>query len=76
MNKKDLIDSIAKKTDMTKKDSAAALNATIEAIQAALSKGDSVGLVGFGTFLVKKRKARSGVNPRRSRASQRRRRSK
>jgi len=53
----------AEKTGMTKKDASAALNATIETIQEALSKADSVGLVGFGTFLVKERAARSGRNP-------------
>jgi len=63
MTKKDLVDSIAEKAGMTKKDAAAALNATIETIQEALSKGDSVGLVGFGTFLVRKRAARTGRNP-------------
>jgi len=63
MTKKDLVDSIAEKTGMTKKDASAALNATIETIQEALSKGDSVGLVGFGTFIVRKRAARTGRNP-------------
>jgi len=63
MTKKDLVDSIAEKAGMTKKDAGIALNATIETIQEALSKDDSVGLVGFGTFLVRKRAARTGRNP-------------
>ena len=61
--KKQLVDSIAEKADVTKKDASAALNATIETLQEALSKGDSVGLVGFGTFLVRGRAAREGRNP-------------
>lgn len=64
MNKTDLIDAIAAKTDLSKKDSEAALKATLEAIKGALKKGDKVVLVGFGTFSVKKRAARTGLNPR------------
>lgn len=62
MNKAELIAEIAKATS-TKKDAEAALDAGIEAIKKALKKGDSVTLVGFGTFSVSKRKARKGRNP-------------
>lgn len=61
--KKQLVDSIAEKADMTKKDSRAVLDATIESIQEAIGQGDAVGLVGFGTFLVRERAAREGRNP-------------
>ncbi|MCR5593961.1 MAG: HU family DNA-binding protein [Saccharofermentans sp.] len=63
MNKTELIDAIAKKADISKKDAEAALKATIETIETALTKGDKVSLVGFGTFEVKKRAAREGRNP-------------
>ena len=63
MNKTDLIDAIAAKTDLSKKDSEAALKATLEAIKGALKTGDKVTLVGFGTFEVKERAAREGRNP-------------
>ncbi len=64
MNKQQLVEEIAKKTGLTKKDSAAALDAFIGAVKASLKKGDDVRLVGFGTFAVRKRKARKGRNPR------------
>lgn len=63
MNKTDLINRIAEKTDLTKKDSQAALTAMLEAIEESLQKGDKVQLVGFGTFEVRNRKARKGRNP-------------
>ena len=63
MNKTELIDAIAKKADISKKDAEAALKATIESIEGALSAGDKVTLVGFGTFEVKERAAREGRNP-------------
>ena len=63
MMKKDLVAAIAEKTGLTKKDSDAALSAAIEAITAALAKGESVQLTGFGTFAVKTRAARKGLNP-------------
>jgi DNA-binding protein HU-beta len=62
MNKGDLIEAVAKVT-CTKKEAAVALDATLAAIQKALKKGEAVTLVGFGTFAVKKRKARIGRNP-------------
>lgn len=63
MMKKELAASIAEKTGLTKKDSEAALNAVVEAITEALAKGESVQLTGFGTFAVKERAARTGLNP-------------
>ena len=63
LTKQNLIDEVAAKTGLTKKQSGAALNAVIESIQDALANGDSVGLIGFGTFEVRKRAARSGRNP-------------
>ena len=64
MNKNELISSIASTTGLTKTDSAKAIDATFEAITKALTKGDKVPLVGFGTFAVSKRAAREGRNPR------------
>lgn len=63
MNKSELIDAVASKSNLTKKDSEAAVNAVIEAVKDALSKGDKVQLVGFGTFEVRNRNARTGLNP-------------
>jgi len=63
MNKSDLIANVATKTGLSKKDSAAALDATLAAITEALAKGDSLTLVGFGTFAVSERTAREGINP-------------
>ena len=63
MNKAELINAVAEKTSMSKKDSEAAVTAALEAITAALSDGDKVQLVGFGSFEVKKREARVGRNP-------------
>jgi len=62
MNKAQLIDEVAKVT-CTKKEAEMALDATFAAIQKALKKGGTVTLVGFGTFRVSKRKARTGRNP-------------
>lgn len=62
MNKAQLIEEVAKVT-CTKKEAASALDATLAAIQKSLKKGDSVTLVGFGTFAISKRKARKGRNP-------------
>jgi len=63
MNKADLIEAVAKAV-CTKKEAAAAVDAMIEAIKDALKKGEAVTLVGFGTFKVVERKARTGRNPR------------
>ena len=64
MNKSELIAAVAEKASLSKKDSEAAVNAALEAITAALQDGDKVQLVGFGSFEVKKRAARTGRNPR------------
>ncbi len=63
MNKSELVAEMAKKTGLTKKDSESALKAFIEAVSTELSKGKSVQLIGFGTFAVGKRAARTGRNP-------------
>ena len=63
MNKTQLIEAVAAKADLTKKDAEAAVNATIAAVVEALKAGDKVQLVGFGTFEVKERAARTGRNP-------------
>lgn len=64
MNKSELIAEVAAKADLTKKDADAAVNAAIAAITDALTKGDKVQLVGFGTFEVRARGARTGRDPR------------
>lgn len=63
MNKTDLINSIASKSGLNKKNSEAALNAFIGSVEDSLKGGDKVVLVGFGTFEVRKRAARKGRNP-------------
>ena len=63
MNKSELIAAVAAKTGETKKNAEASLDAVIEVITEALSKGDKVQLVGFGSFEVRKRAARKGRNP-------------
>ena len=63
MNKAELIEAIAKKAELSKKDSEKALNAAVEAITAALKDGDKVSMVGFGTFETKTRAERIGRNP-------------
>lgn len=63
MTKTELIDKVAAKTNLTKKDSGKVVDAVVAAISGALSKGDKVTLVGFGTFEVRKREARKGRNP-------------
>jgi len=63
MNRQDLVAKIAASADVTKKAANCALNAVIDGITIALEKGDKVSLVGFGTFKVNQRKARTGVNP-------------
>lgn len=64
MNKTELIDHIAKTADMSKAASARALDALIGAVKTTLKKNGTVTLVGFGTFSVGKRAARTGRNPR------------
>ncbi len=63
MNKTQFIEAVAAKSDLKKKDAEAAVNAMTEVIAEALKAGDKVQLVGFGTFEVKERAARSGRNP-------------
>jgi DNA-binding protein HU-beta len=62
MNKQELIESVAKKTQLTKKDASAAVDATLDAIKRGTKKG-GVSLAGFGSFSVSNRKARIGRNP-------------
>ena len=64
MNKSELIDAIADSADISKAAAGRALDATVEAVKKALKKGDMVTLVGFGSFYVGKRAARTGRNPR------------
>lgn len=63
MNKADLVAKIADKAGLTKKDAEVALNAVIGCIEDALVAEEKVALVGFGTFEVKERAARTGINP-------------
>jgi DNA-binding protein HU-beta len=64
MNKTELIEHIAKQADISKAAAGRALEATIGAVRTTLKKGGTVALVGFGTFAVTKRAARTGRNPR------------
>ena len=70
MNKSDLVLKVSEKAELTQKEAAAAVNAFTAAVQEALSNGDNVTLIGFGTFLVRERAARSGHNPRTGEALQ------
>jgi len=64
VNKSELIDAIAKRADLSKAAAGRALDAAIETINSSLKKGGKVTLMGFGTFSVSKRAARTGRNPR------------
>lgn len=64
MNKSELIEAIAASADLPKASAGRALDAMVDSITAALKEGDQVALVGFGTFAVKERAARTGRNPR------------
>jgi DNA-binding protein HU-beta len=64
MNKADFIGAVAGAAELSKADAGRAIDAVIEVVKKALKKGDSVSLVGFGTFQVRKRAARQGRNPR------------
>ena len=64
MNKTELIEHIAKNADISKAAATRALEATVDAVKITLKKGDTVSLVGFGTFAVGEREARIGRNPR------------
>lgn len=63
MNRKELIETLANKTDSTKVDAERNIAALLDIITATLKKGDQISLVGFGTFEVRKRAARVGRNP-------------
>ncbi|GAA5113091.1 HU family DNA-binding protein [Orbus wheelerorum] len=63
MNKTELVDAIAAKANITKVAAKTALEATLSAVSDSLQKGEAVQLVGFGTFKVNSRKARTGRNP-------------
>ena len=63
MNKTELIAAVAEKTDLSKKDADAAVSAVLGAITDALKAGDKIQLVGFGTFEVRNRAAKQGINP-------------
>ena len=64
MNKTELVEAVAEKAALSKKDAEKAINAVIDAVTDALVAGDKVQLVGFGTFEVRAREARTGKNPR------------
>ena len=64
MNKSELIDAMAENAGISKSAASSALDGFIDAVGGALKKGDQVTLVGFGTFLVREREARTGRNPR------------
>jgi DNA-binding protein HU-beta len=64
MNKSELTDAVANAADLPKASAARAVDAMIDAVAAALKDGDQISIVGFGTFMVRERGARSGRNPR------------
>ncbi|MFA5552428.1 MAG: HU family DNA-binding protein [Trueperaceae bacterium] len=63
MTKSELIDQVAERANLSKKDAGAAVNALLDTVQNALVSGDSVQITGFGTFEVRQRAAREGVKP-------------
>ena len=64
MNKAELVDAVADAANLSKADAGRAVDAVVDGITAALKRGEQVSVVGFGTFSVKHRAARSGRNPR------------
>ena len=64
MNKNDLIQAVADEAALSKADAGRAVDAVVAAVSKALKQGDTVSLIGFGTFLVRERAARTGRNPR------------
>ena len=64
MNKAELIASVAEQAALSKKDAEKAINAVVDTISTALTEGEKIQLVGFGTFEVRAREARKGKNPR------------
>ena len=63
LSKQDVISSVADATGLSKRDASGAVDAVVNTIKNALAEGNSVGLIGFGTFEVKTRAARKGLNP-------------
>lgn len=63
MNKAEFTESVAEGAELSKADAARAVDAMIETVTKSLRQGDQVSLVGFGTFLIKERSARTGRNP-------------
>ncbi len=63
MNKTDLIEKVAETSEVSKKDAAKVVDALFDSIKGALSSGDNVQLIGFGTFEIRERSARKGRNP-------------
>ena len=63
MNKAELVSAMAEKSGQSKVDSRKALDAFMDVVSNTLAKGDKVSLIGFGTFSVSQRKARTGINP-------------
>jgi len=70
MNKTELIAKVAEQANMTKKDTERFVNAFIDVVENALAEGDTVSILGFGTFLSRERPAREGRNPRTGEAIQ------
>ncbi|MBE6924397.1 MAG: HU family DNA-binding protein [Ruminococcaceae bacterium] len=70
MNKTELINAVAERSGVTKKDTEKVISAAIDAITAALAEGDKIQLTGFGSFEVKERAARTGRNPRTGEATE------
>ena len=63
MTKTELINAVAEKSELTKKDADKAVSAVIDTITESLAKGEKIQLVGFGTFEVRERAAKEGINP-------------
>lgn len=63
MNKSDLVARMAEKSELSKKDAEKALNSFVASVEEALSNGEKVQLVGFGSFEIRQRAARKGINP-------------
>ena len=70
MNKQELIDNIAESADISKAAASRALDAVVDSVTGSLKAGDSLTLVGFGTFSVRRREARAGRNPKTGEAIQ------
>ena len=70
MNKSELIASVAEQAALSKKDAEKAINAVVDTISTALAEGEKIQLIGFGTFEVRAREARTGKNPRTGEALQ------